>query len=196
MIRLVERHWRGVAQCRTVDIDIPRGPVIENLCLGILVTLLRAPVHRFVLDPRSADARALHIRTTLDAKCEECARTAQIGRDVLALWEHRPAREPSRVRRARLRGVEYEVLSRARVVEDCGAPDLRRVLVWVGKGDRGARPGAWDTWDARKGRRKLGAGWPAGAAWMRVNITFRLLPSQPGGELLPLDEIGDGSNRK
>ena len=147
-----------------------------------------------MLDPRNADARTLHIRTTLDAKCEERARTAQIGRDVLALREHRPAREPSLVRRARLRRVEDEVLSRARAVEDRGASDLRRVLVWMREGDRGARPGTWDTWETRKGRRKLGTGGPAGAARVRVNIALRLLPSQPVGELLQLDEIGHGSN--
>lgn len=193
MIALLKRHWRGPAQRRTVDVGIPRGPIIENirqhLCLGILVALLRAPVHRFVLDPRSADARALHISTTLDAKREERARAAQVRRNVLAPREHPPAREPNWQLLLLLR-------TRARVVEDRGAADLRRVLGWVWEGDRGARPGAWDTWDIRKGRRKLGARGPAGAAWMHENIPMCLLPSQPAGELVPLFPpvpIDDGS---
>jgi hypothetical protein len=174
-------------------------PIIKNLRqhlrLGILVTLLRAPIHRFVLDPRSADADTLHILAPIDAKREERARTAQVGRDVLALWEHCPAREPGLRRRPRqLGGVVHQVLARARVVEDGGAPDLRRVLGWAWEGDRGVRPGAWDTWGTREGRRELGTGGPAGPACVCVDVVTRLLPSQPAGELVPLHEIGDSNS--
>lgn len=111
VIRFLKWHGRAAAPRRTVNIGTLRILIVENfrqhLRLGILVALLRAPIHRFVLDPRSTDADTLHIRATLDAKCEERARAAQVSRDVFALWEHRPAGEPSRIRRARLGGVVH-----------------------------------------------------------------------------------------